>query len=96
MGDDMKILNPYHQSKWVIDYPMRNILRGQLIHFQPKGEPMLNIRGKRRPREKEPHFGEKIELHSSSLCCCETREEEENPNPAAVDSRRKRRPTRID
>jgi len=28
--------------------------------------------------------------------CCETREEEENPNPAAVDNRRKRRPTRID
>jgi len=28
--------------------------------------------------------------------CCETREEEENPNPAIVDSRRKRRPTRID
>ena len=28
--------------------------------------------------------------------CCETREEEENPNSAAVDNIRKRRPTRID
>ena len=70
---------------------------------------MLNIKGKGRSRGGEPHFGEKIELHSSNgrksnytaaasaaVNCCETREEEENPNPAAVDRRRKRRPTRID
>ena len=66
-----------------------------LFIFSPKGEPMLNIKGKGRPRGEEPDFGEKIELHSSSLYC-ETREEEENTNPAAVDSRKKRRPTRID
>ena len=52
----MKILNPHQQSKWVIDYPMTS---GQLIPFQPKGEPMLNIKGKVRPRRGEPHFGEK-------------------------------------
>ena len=61
---------------------------------------MLNIKGKGRPRVREPHFGEKIELHraaaSAAVNCCETREEEENHNPAVVDSRRKRRPTRID
>ena len=33
---------------------------------------------------------------SAAVNCCETREEEENPNPAAVDSIRKRRPTWID
>ena len=33
---------------------------------------------------------------SAAVNCYETREEEENPNPEAVDSRRKRRPTRID
>ena len=33
-GDDMEILNPHQQSKWVIDYPMRNIL-WQLIPFRP-------------------------------------------------------------
>ena len=66
-----------------------------LFLFSPNGEPMLNIKEKGRPRGEEPHFREKIKLHSSSLYC-ETREEEENPNPAVVDSRKKRRPTRID
>ena len=79
----MEILNSHPPSKWVIDYPMRNILRGQLIPFQPKGEPMLNIKGKRRPRGGRHTLGaKKIGLDSSTSAavnCCETREEEEKP-----------------
>ena len=33
---------------------------------------------------------------SDVVNCCETIEEKENPNPAAVDNRKKRIPTRID
>ena len=61
---------------------------------------MLNIKEKGRPRGGEPHFGEKKSNYTAAASAavngCETREEEENPNPATVDSRRKRRPTRID
>ena len=60
---------------------------------------MLNIKGKGRPRGEEPHLGRKwnyTAAASAAVNYCETREEEENSNPAAVDSRRKRRPTRID
>ena len=28
-----------------------------LFLFSPKGEPMLNLKGKGRPRGEEPHFG---------------------------------------
>ena len=71
-----------------------------LFLFSPKGESMLNIKGKGRPRRRGATlWGRKSNYTaaaSAAVNCCETREEEENPNPAAVDSRRKRRPTRID
>jgi len=40
----MEILNPRQQSKWVIDYPMRNILLDNLFLFSPKAnEEMDNL-----------------------------------------------------
>ena len=64
-----------------------------------KGNPCSIYKEKETERRRATLWGENSNYTvaaSAAVNCCETREEEENSNPATVDSRRKRRPTRID
>ena len=44
--------NLHQQSKWVINYPISNILGGKLFLFNPKWEARLNIKGKEIPKKR--------------------------------------------